>query len=121
MNALPGSSIVQVPLEIRIRPHLLYSFSANFSGEHWAKTVPPAPNRFVANNDAALMQQVFDGSERKWKPNVLHDRQANDLWAAMKALERITFCHLGMLANRPSRYKEFALAELQCLFISVQK
>jgi hypothetical protein len=51
------------------------------------------PHRFMADVDAALMQQVLDVSERKGKANVQHYRQANDLRAAVKVLERVAFCH----------------------------
>jgi hypothetical protein len=53
-------NLVQMPLQVRVRPHFLRLFSADFSGEHWAETVPPVPHRFVADVDASLVQQVFD-------------------------------------------------------------
>ena len=40
----------------------------------------------MADVDGALVQQVLDIAERKWKSNVHHDRQADDLGAAMKVL-----------------------------------
>ncbi len=86
-------NLVQMPLPVRIRPHLLHPFSADFCGEHWAKPVPPVPHRFMADVDAALVQQVLDIPQRKGKANVHHDRQANDLGAAVKVLEGVAFCH----------------------------
>jgi hypothetical protein len=38
----------------------------------------------VADVDGALVQQVLDIAERKGKANVHHDRQADDLRAAVK-------------------------------------
>ena len=98
-------NLVQMPFPARVRPRLLHPFSANFSGEHWAETVPPMPNRFVADIHTALVQQVLDIPQRKRKSNIEYKRQANDLGAAMKLLERIAFCHPLRLRNRPARLK----------------
>jgi hypothetical protein len=43
------------------------------------KPVPPEAKRFVAGVDATFMQQVFDISKRKWKPDIHHHGQLNDL------------------------------------------
>ena len=51
----------------------------------------------MADFDPALMQQVFDVPERKWEPNIHHNRQADDLWARLEVLERGAFCHPEML------------------------
>lgn len=56
----------------------------------------------MANIDAAFMQQVFDIAERQREPNVQHHRQADDFWAALKALERIRFGHVETLRGRPA-------------------
>ena len=60
----------------------------------------------MADVDAALVQQVLDVSERKWKANVHHDRQANDLRAAVKVLEGVCFHHEQKLRNHPARLKQ---------------
>ena len=52
-------NLVQMPLPIRIGTHLAGPLSADLGGEHRAKSIPPKSNRFVANLDAALMQQVL--------------------------------------------------------------
>ena len=49
--------LVQVPSPRRIRPYLPRSFSADISGKHRAKPLPPIPHRFVADVDATLMQR----------------------------------------------------------------
>ena len=49
------------------------------------------------------MQQVFDVPKRKWKANVHHDRQANDLRAALKVLEGGAFAHAETLGDHPAR------------------
>ena len=81
------------------------SISPDLSSKHRAKSIPPVPHRFVADVDAALVQQVLDVSERKWKANVHHDRQANDLRASVKVLEGVFFHHMQNLRNRPARLK----------------
>ena len=58
--------------------------SSDLSGKHRAKPVPPKPNRFVADIDAALVQQILDISKRKWKPDIHHHRQADDLGDVLK-------------------------------------
>jgi hypothetical protein len=99
-------NLVQVPSPIRVRTHLLDTFTTNFCGEHWAKSIPPIPHRFVADVDAALVQQVLDIAERKGKANLHHDRQADDLRVAVKALERVCFRHEQRLRNHPARLKQ---------------
>ena len=98
-------NLVQVPSPVRIRPHLLQAFTTDFCGEHRAKSVPPIPHRFVADVDAALVQQILNVSERKEKSNVRHHRQANDLRAAVKVLEGGAFCHGSTLRNPLARLK----------------
>jgi len=60
----------------------------------------------MAEFDAALVQPVFHISEREREPDVHHYRQADNLGAAMKVLERITFRHPGTLQSRPARLKQ---------------
>ena len=83
-------NLVQGPSPIRVRTHLLDTFTTESRCEHWAKSIPPVPRRFVADVDAALVQQVLDIAKRKGKTNVHHDRQADDLGAAVKALEKVS-------------------------------
>ena len=47
--------------------------------EHWAEAVPPISNRFVADVDAALVQQVFDIAKGEGEPDIHHHGQADDL------------------------------------------
>jgi hypothetical protein len=53
-------NFVQMPLPVRIRPHLLDSFATDFSGKHRAKSIPSISNGFVADINAALVQKIFD-------------------------------------------------------------
>ena len=102
-------NLVQVPSTIRVRTHLLDTFTADFCGGHWAKSILPVPHRFVADVDAALVQQVLDIAERKGKANVHHDRQADDLWPAVKALERVCFRHKQRLQTTLPASSRFVL------------
>jgi hypothetical protein len=36
-------------------------------GEHWAKPIPPEPDRLVANVDPALGQEILDVAQRQRK------------------------------------------------------
>lgn len=97
--------LVQMPLPVRIRSHPTNSVSSDLSREHWAKSVPPEPNCFMAYVDATFVQKIFDVAERERKPNVHHDRQADDLRARFEVPKWIGFCHPAKLRNRPARLK----------------
>jgi hypothetical protein len=49
----------------------------------------------MADVDPALVQQIFDISQRKQEANVHHDRQADDLAARLEVFERVRFRHPG--------------------------
>ncbi len=53
----------------------------DFGGEHRAELIRPKPDGFVADINAAFVQQVLDVSKRKRKANIDHHRQADDLRA----------------------------------------
>ena len=57
-------NLIEVPLPVRIGSHTVDPVFADLRCEHWAKSVPPEPNRLVADFDTALMQQVFNVTER---------------------------------------------------------
>ena len=82
-----------MPLPVRISPHSADPLFADLCCEHRAKSVPPIPDRFTADVDAAFVQKVFDIPQRERKSDVQHDRQANNLGTAVKVLERVAFCH----------------------------
>jgi len=70
---------VHVPLPIGIGSELLDTPLADFGGKYRTKTVPPEPNRFMADFDASFVQQIFNIPKRKWKADIHHYRKANDL------------------------------------------
>ena len=39
----------------------------DLGSEHRNEAVPPEPNRFVADVDAALVEQILDIAKRQWK------------------------------------------------------
>ena len=84
-------NLVQMPLPVRICTHPVDPLSPDLSSKHRAKSIPPKPTVSWLMSIAALVQQVLDIPERKWKANVHHDRQANDLRAAVKVLEGVRF------------------------------
>ena len=51
---------VQVPLPLRPGAQTLRPLPPDLGREHWPKTVPPEPDRFVADIDAAFVQQILD-------------------------------------------------------------
>ena len=51
----------------------------DLGGENWAKSLPPEPDRLVANFDPTLMEQVLDDAKRQRVANLQHHCQADDL------------------------------------------
>ncbi len=41
----------------------------------------------MADFDPALVQQIFDIPQRKWKPDVQHHRKTDDLGTGLEVLE----------------------------------
>tara|TARA_B100000780_G_C20825933_1_gene328159 strand:+ start:151 stop:366 length:216 start_codon:yes stop_codon:yes gene_type:complete len=56
---------VQMLLPIRVSPHPAHPIVTDFSGKHWAKSIPPEPNHLMADIDALLMQQILHIPERQ--------------------------------------------------------
>jgi hypothetical protein len=55
--------LVQVPLPVRIRSHPTDPVSSYLSSKHWAKSIPPKPNCFVADLNASFVQRIFHVTE----------------------------------------------------------
>ena len=64
-----------------------------FGGKHQAEPVPPKPHRLVADIDATFMQQILNIAKGKWKPDIHHYRQADDLRRRFEIPKRGAFCH----------------------------
>lgn len=63
--------------------HAFNPVHAELRGEHRAEPVPLISHRFMADIDAALVQPIFNVSDRKWKANVHHDSQPDNFGTAM--------------------------------------
>ena len=100
----PNENLVQMPPPERIRLALNSTFY-NLRREHRTEPVPPGANRFVADVDAAFVEQIFDLSQRKRKPDIHHYGQTNDLGRCLKISEWIF--HPSRLRTSPSCLKPF--------------
>ena len=65
--------------------------------------VPPGANRFMADIDAAFVEQIFDLPQRERKPDIHHHSQADDLGRRLEISEGIA--HPDTLRNPPHRLK----------------
>ncbi len=59
--------------------------------EHRTKPLAPEPDRFMADVDAPLVEQIFHVAQGKREPDIKHHRQANDLGAGLEAAKWRTF------------------------------
>jgi hypothetical protein len=64
---------------------------ADLSGKQRAKSVPPKPNRLIANLDPPFVQQILLVAKREWELHVHHHRQTDDIWGCFKVAERAVF------------------------------
>jgi hypothetical protein len=100
--------LIQTPLPMCSRPHSINPSAADLSGKHRAKSVPPRPNRLMANVNAAFMQKIFNIPQRKRKPHIHHNGRADDLRARLEVTKGGTFCHPERLCGRPVRIKKIS-------------
>ena len=110
--------IAEVPLPVRIRSHPTDPVSSCLSSKHRTKSVPPKPNRFMADVDPTLMKKVFYIAKRKWEPHIQHHSQKDDLWAGFKVAEWRVFCHSAWSKISPARLKRFYLTLPHISFIA---
>jgi hypothetical protein len=64
----------------------------------------------VADVDASLVQKIFHIPEQKWKPNIYHDGQANDLWARLEVAKRAARCHTATQIARLNKFSSDSAA-----------
>jgi hypothetical protein len=64
----------------------------------------------MADIDVAFVQKTLDIPERKPKPNIHNDGQADDFQARLEVTEPGTFCHPQELSDRPARLNKFSSA-----------
>jgi hypothetical protein len=80
-------------------------FPTDFGGKHWPEPIPPKPDRFMANIDAAFMQKILHIPKRKRETDVEHHRQTDDFGTGFEVAKRRVFCHPVKLQSRPARLK----------------
>ena len=67
--------------------------------------MPPVSHSFMANIDAAFMEQVFDIAKGQWEAELQHHCQADNLAARFEIAKWIRFGHVQPLQIRPARLK----------------
>src|SRR5271166_4894887 len=69
-------------------------------------TVPPKPDRLVANVDPALGQKIFDVAQRQRVFHVHHHDQTDHFWRAVEISERVAH---GPKLPQPMTARKIAL------------
>lgn len=65
--------------------------------------MPPIAHGFVADINASFVKQVLYVSQRKWKPDIQHDGQADDFRVGFEILEWIAFRHSARIGRHRLR------------------
>ncbi len=99
-------NLVEVPPPVGQGAHAVDPLASNLGGKHRAKSVPPEPHGFMADLDAALMQEVLDVAQRQRVADLQHHRQADDFWAGLEVTERGALVHLFRLDDGPAGLKQ---------------
>ncbi len=84
-------------------PKLLGAALLDLAGKERTEPVPPEANRFVADIDAALMQQVLNIPQREREPDVHHRGKPDDLGRCLEVAEWIA--HSQTLRREWERFK----------------
>ena len=64
----------------------------------------------MADFDPALMQKVFNISKGKWKPDVHHYGEPENLGRRPEIAQWIGFCHPANVGDHPARLKSIPFA-----------
>ena len=67
--------------------------------------MPPISHRFMANIDAAFVEQIFHIAKRQRKPDIEHHRQADNLAARFEIAKWVMFGHPTTLRNHSTHLK----------------
>ena len=81
--------LVQMPAPLWSTVKSGNPFAADFAGKDGTEPLPPEAYRFVADVDAAFMQQILDISKRQREADIHHHRQADDFRDGFEVTERI--------------------------------
>ena len=76
----------------RVGAHSINPLPPDFFRKHRAKSIPPKPDGFMADINAAFVQQILHIPERQREPDVHHHGQANDFGRCLEVAERIELC-----------------------------
>ena len=71
--------LVRMPLPLRLCTKLLGSFPSDLGCEDRTKTVPPEPNRFMTDVNAAFTEQILSIAKAEWKAKIQPDGILDDL------------------------------------------
>lgn len=71
--------LVQVPAPLDDLPHGTTSPFADHPCKEGAKPIAPQPDVFMTDIDAALIEQIFDVTQRQRETNVHRHRKLNDI------------------------------------------
>jgi hypothetical protein len=64
--------------------------------------MPPKPNGFMADIVASFVQLILHIAKEPREVDIQHYRQADDLFARIEVIERVTFLHQGILPSPPA-------------------
>lgn len=93
---------IDMLLPMRKATHAVHSLPPNVSREHRAKPVPPEPNRFMEDIDAALEQQVFHAPQAKWETHIRQNDKTDHLRRRVEIVKRISGLRSGPTAHLPT-------------------
>src|SRR5208337_1842182 len=80
--------LIQMPPPLRIPAHVRQPLLSDLGGEHRAESVPPKPDRLMADVDPALGQEILDVAQRQRVLHVHQHRQTDYLGRAVEIAER---------------------------------
>ena len=81
--------LIQMPPPLRMPAHVRYPPFSDLSGKHRAETVPPKPDRLMADVDPALGQEILDVAQRQRVLHVHQHRQTDYLGRAVEKAKRV--------------------------------
>ena len=94
--------------------HTLDPALSDLSSEHRAEPMPPISHRFMADIDAAFVQQIFHIAKGQRETDIQHHRQADNLAARFEIAKWIRFGHPERLRNHPARLKQISSDSTPC-------
>ena len=100
-------NLVQMPIRMGVK--VPNPFSSDLHSKKRAKTVLPELDRFVADVDPTIMQQIHHISKRIRITHIHHNRQANDFERRLKVAKGGAFCHDRRAVQRPACLNQFSL------------